>query len=134
MSIKKNSLTAWQTTSSLQHLNSVLSVSISSGLHSTPQSSTQHTKFKLGEPEYCNREVTEVTAHTDGGISLYLDQDRQNCYPVFGVEVTTSPEKYFDKTGDTRTKNRNAQLQNHAAQIDAEMLAQVCHKDNMSKT
>ena len=29
----------------------------------------------------------------------------------------------------SRTRDRNAKLQKHAAQIYAEMLAQVCHKD-----
>ena len=65
----------------------------------------------------------------------------------FPTGLITSPTRYLasrylpfpnhivDKKGETksRTSDPNAKLQRHAAQIYAEMLAQVCHKDQYER-
>jgi len=77
----------------------------------------------------------KITAMSDGGLSLHPDPYRSCKYPIFSIEVSQlnpmSPSEILiyqsKRKKHARIKDEDT-YQMHAAQIYAEMLGQVCHR------
>jgi hypothetical protein len=82
-------------------------------------------KFRLGVG------TKRVTAESDGGISIYVSPASSCHFPVFCLEVIPLLLGTYHKAKRKKHRLRNSETthQMHAAQIYAEMLGQVCHKE-----
>jgi hypothetical protein len=75
----------------------------------------------------------KVTAKSDGGISFYPTSSSSPVYPIFCIEVfhcfLHNSHHIQAKRKKSRFRDSETANQMHAAQIYAEMLGQVCHKN-----